>query len=39
MTHAAPTKSALLFAIALATLWTAGVRGWFAPLRHGPRPA
>ena len=28
-----------LIAIALETLWTAGVRGWFAPLRHGPRAA
>jgi hypothetical protein len=29
----------VLVAIALATLWAAGVRGWFAPLRHGPRAA
>jgi zinc transporter ZupT len=29
----------VLIAIALATLWTAGVRGWFSPLRHGPRAA
>jgi hypothetical protein len=27
----------VLVALALATLWSAGVRGWFAPLRHGPR--
>ena len=26
----------VLVALALATLWSAGVRGWFAPLRHGP---
>jgi hypothetical protein len=32
-------STAVLIAIALATLWTAGVRGWFAPLRHGPRAA
>ena len=32
-------SAAVLVAIALATLWTAGVRGWFAPLRHGPRAA
>lgn len=23
--------------LALATLWSEGARGWFAPLRHGPR--
>lgn len=28
-------SSAVLVALALATLWAAGVRGWFAPLRHG----
>lgn len=27
----------ILVALALATLWSEGVRGWFAPLRHGPR--
>ena len=27
--------AALLFALGLVTLWKAGVRGWFAPLRHG----
>jgi len=27
----------ILLAMALATLWSEGVRGWFAPLRHGPR--
>jgi hypothetical protein len=32
-------SAAVLVAIALATLWAAGVRGWFAPLRHGPRAA
>ncbi|MCA1827480.1 MAG: hypothetical protein LC689_11165 [Myxococcales bacterium] len=32
-------SAAVVIAIALATLWTAGVRGWFAPLRHGPRTA
>jgi hypothetical protein len=29
--------AAALIALGLATLWSAGVRGWFAPLRHGPR--
>jgi len=28
----------VLVAVALATLWSAGARGWFAPLRHGPHP-
>ena len=28
----------ILVALALVTLWSEGVRGWFAPLRHGPRP-
>jgi len=28
----------VLVALAIATLWSEGVRGWFAPLRHGPRP-
>jgi zinc transporter ZupT len=28
----------VLVAVALATLWSTGARGWFAPLRHGPRP-
>jgi hypothetical protein len=32
-------SAVVLVAIALGTLWTAGVRGWFAPLRHGPRTA
>ena len=27
----------ILVALALATLWSEGVRGWFSPLRHGPR--
>jgi len=27
----------VLVALALGTLWSAGARGWFAPLRHGPR--
>ena len=27
----------ILVAVALTTLWSEGVRGWFAPLRHGPR--
>ena len=30
-------SAAVLVALALATLWEAGVRGWFAPLRHGSR--
>ncbi|HZX93881.1 MAG TPA: hypothetical protein VFE90_05155, partial [Myxococcales bacterium] len=28
--------AAVLVLLALATLWSEGVRGWFAPLRHGP---
>ena len=28
-------SAAMLIAIALATLWREGARGWFAPLRHG----
>jgi len=28
----------VLVAVALVTLWSAGARGWFAPLRHGPHP-
>jgi hypothetical protein len=28
-------SAAVLIAVALGTLWRAGVRGWFAPLRHG----
>jgi hypothetical protein len=39
---AAPLGAAsavLLIGIGLTTLWTAGVRGWFAPLRHGPKAA
>jgi len=35
----AAAAAAVLVALALGTLWTAGVRGWFAPLRHGPRAA
>ena len=27
----------ILLGLAIATLWSQGVRGWFAPLRHGPR--
>ncbi|HTO98353.1 MAG TPA: hypothetical protein VMK66_14990 [Myxococcales bacterium] len=27
----------VLVGLALATLWSEGVRGWFSPLRHGPR--
>jgi hypothetical protein len=27
----------ILLALVAATLWSEGVRGWFAPLRHGPR--
>ena len=33
------TSAVVLLALAFATLWSAGVRGWFAPLRHGPRAA
>ena len=29
----------ILVGLAIATLWSQGVRGWFAPLRHGPRAA
>ncbi len=29
----------ILAGLAIATLWSQGVRGWFAPLRHGPRAA
>jgi len=39
---AAPLGAAsavLLIGIGLTTLWTAGVRGWCAPLRHGPKAA
>jgi len=39
-TAASPLGAAaavILLALALATLWSEGVRGWFAPLRHGPR--
>jgi hypothetical protein len=32
-------SAAVLVAVGLATLWSAGVRGWFAPLRHGPQAA
>jgi len=31
-------SSLVLLGVALATLWSAGARGWFAPLRHGPHP-
>jgi hypothetical protein len=31
-------SAAVLIVLALRTLWTAGARGWFAPLRHGPNP-
>jgi hypothetical protein len=33
----AAAAAVVLLGIALATLWSAGIRGWFAPLRHGPR--
>jgi hypothetical protein len=33
----AAISAAILLALALATLWNAGVRGWFAPLRHDRR--
>ena len=39
---ASPLAAAAAFvlaALALATLWSAGARGWFAPLRHGPGAA
>jgi hypothetical protein len=39
---ASPLEAAaavVLVALALATLWSAGARGWFAPLRHGPGTA
>ena len=29
----------VLLGVALATLWSSGARGWFAPLRHGPAPS
>jgi hypothetical protein len=29
--------AAVLVGLALATLWSEGARGWFSPLRHGPR--
>ena len=35
----AAASSVVLVALALATLWSAGARGWFAPLRHGPNTA
>ena len=35
----AAASAFVLVALALATLWNAGARGWFAPLRHGPRTA
>jgi hypothetical protein len=33
----AAAAAAILIAAALGTLWSEGVRGWFTPLRHGPR--
>ena len=33
----AAASACVLIALALGTLWSAGARGWFAPLRHGPR--
>ncbi len=33
----AAAAALVLLALALLTLWSEGVRGWFAPLRHGPR--
>jgi hypothetical protein len=33
----AAISAAILLALALVTLWNAGVRGWFAPLRHDRR--
>jgi hypothetical protein len=35
----AAAAALILLALAIATLWSVGVRGWFAPLRHGPRAA
>ena len=35
----AAVSALVLLALALSTLWSAGARGWFAPLRHGPRVA
>jgi hypothetical protein len=35
----ATATAVVLVALAIATLWSEGVRGWFAPLRHGPRTA
>lgn len=32
-------SAVVLLAVALANLWSEGVRGWFAPLRHGPQTA
>jgi len=34
----AAAAAAALIGAALATLWSAGARGWFAPLRHGSEP-
>src|SRR5438309_762977 len=34
----AAAAAVVLVALAIATLWSEGVRGWFAPLRHGPHP-
>jgi len=32
-------SAVVLLALALATLWSAGARGWFTPLRHDPHEA
>ena len=34
----ATAAAVVVIGAALATLWSEGVRGWFTPLRHGPRP-
>jgi hypothetical protein len=33
----ATAAAVVVIGAALATLWSEGVRGWFTPLRHGPR--
>jgi hypothetical protein len=33
----AAAAAVVLIVAALGTLWSQGARGWFAPLRHGPR--
>ncbi len=35
----ATAAAVVVIGAALATLWSEGVRGWFTPLRHGPRAA